>query len=72
MTHKEAFEMAMAALKAEARAAHQDPKPGAIVTRDMCPCGQTTGVGKTEKCRAMGFMWETYRAIDWSDATDGA
>lgn len=63
--------MAMAALKAEARAAHQDPKPGAIVTRDMCPCGRTTGVGKTDKCRAMRLMMETYHAIDWSE-TDRA
>jgi len=69
MTHKEAFSLAMDSLRREARAEHPEPKKGQIVTRDMCPCGMTTGVGATDKCKAIRLLQELDRAIDWS-ATD--
>ena len=69
-TYKEAFEMALSALKEKARAAHPNPVPGAIVTRDMCPCGQTTGVGKTEMCRVLGLLWQMHRETPWETFVD--
>lgn len=70
MDHKEAFQMAMEALRTQARAEHTDPKRGQLVTRDMCPCGQTTGVGATDKCKALRLTDELFRAIDWLASTE--
>ncbi len=67
MRSKEAFEMAVAALKEKARAAHQRPAPGSMVTCDMCPCGMSTGVGKTEMCRAVGILNGIYLNTDWDN-----
>lgn len=50
-----ALDLSYDALRAEAQAEHAKTRPprGAIVTHDMCRCGETTGLGRTEKCNAL-------------------
>ena len=54
----DALEHAHAALQREASAEHAKTRPprGAIVTCDMCPCGESTGLGKTDKCKSVGVL----------------
>jgi len=65
VTPKEAFQMAVNALRKEAYAEHIKPGKGMLVTRDMCPCGQTTGMGRTSKCEALRILYAMEREVDW-------
>lgn len=62
----EALDHAHTALQREAFEAHSKtlPKKGQLVTHDMCPCGQPTGMGRTEQCkslRVLGDLIVAYR-----------
>ncbi len=67
MRADDAFRMAYRALQEQARAEHPEPTPGQIVTRDMCPCGRTTGVGATDKCVALKWLKHLENTIRWTD-----
>ena len=51
-------------LQPHARKAHPEPQPGQIVTRDMCPCGMTTGVGATPQCNTLRDLHNTIHALE--------
>ena len=61
---KQLLQDTLAVLRPIARESHPQPPRGAIVTRDMCACGMTTGVGATDKCALVNRLQQTVYQIE--------